>query len=530
MEISQPTDEQKSIINYDGNIAITARPGSGKTYTLVEKMAVLLPLLPDYKGVIAISFTNKASNELMLRCRQRNILTKMSFFGTIDKFYLSQIIIPFSSHITGNMPEYRIVDTELESRYLPLSNFDNSFSEEKEYLLVEILREGKIPLSIIGQIALFLLKRTSGAIKYLKARFSHIIIDEYQDCGSAQHSVFLYLVENGIKGIAVGDIHQAIYRFANRFPTYLVSLLNRNDFRQFELSKNHRCHSSISEYSLCLMGVARDIPSEKRVFKVSISGGDAEIADKIDSYIERIKLKYEVSTNNQIAILCHSNRSVHRIGSLLKTQHKAFEETLLDKDSSDWGRLFRDILYAAFEPDTFAIDFVSQLISEDLEPTKFSSAVSLCKIIFQYLLNEPISAKKNLIEFAKLIYPQKESSLSVRLLDDILSNQAALSTFIPALDNQVNILTLHKSKGLEFEIVFHLDMYKWVIPNEYGTKENQIQDLNLHYVGITRAKKACYIIIGTMRCNSRDEIIRAEASPFLLKPGLHERRKDVCWD
>ena len=93
--IKSPTDEQREIIDYPGNIVVTAKPGSGKTFTIVEKIANVLPDLPDYKGVIAISFTNKASDELKSRCKQRCKDTKQSFFGTIDKFYLSQIIMPF---------------------------------------------------------------------------------------------------------------------------------------------------------------------------------------------------------------------------------------------------------------------------------------------------------------------------------------------------------------------------------------------------------------------------------------------------
>lgn len=45
-------------------------------------------------------------------------------------------------------------------------------------------------------------------------------------------------------------------------------------------------------------------------------------------------------------------------------------------------------------------------------------------------------------------------------------------------------MTLHKSKGLEFNIVFHMDMYRWILPNEYGDAAAQMQDLNLHYVRI----------------------------------------------
>lgn len=62
--IKEPTEEQAKILSHEGNIVVTARPGSGKTYTVVEKIRIVLEKLPDYKGIVAISFTNKASEEL----------------------------------------------------------------------------------------------------------------------------------------------------------------------------------------------------------------------------------------------------------------------------------------------------------------------------------------------------------------------------------------------------------------------------------------------------------------------------------
>ena len=74
------------------------------------------------------------------------------------------------------------------------------------------------------------------------------------------------LCENGLIGVAVGDINQAIYGFSKRFPKYLLSLIGRKDFKHYELSINHRCHPSIVEYSLCLFDVSKTIPKEKEYF------------------------------------------------------------------------------------------------------------------------------------------------------------------------------------------------------------------------------------------------------------------------
>jgi DNA helicase-2/ATP-dependent DNA helicase PcrA len=84
-------------------------------------------------------------------------------------------------------------------------------------------------------------------------------------------------------------------------------------------------------------------------------------------------------------------------------------------------------------------------------------------------------------------------------------------------------MTLHKSKGLEFDLVFHLDLYRWILPQFNG---DYAQDLNLHYVGITRAKEACILCNSTHRHNSNDQIVVAEDSEFLSLEGLPELRVD----
>lgn len=528
--IKSPTDEQKDIIDYLGNIVVTAKPGSGKTFTIVEKIATVLPDLPDYKGVIAISFTNKASDELKRRCKQRCKDTKQSFFGTIDKFYLSQIIMPFACHITGIKNDYEVIDDiPEEGKYASLLQYDSVFTQSQKDLLIEGLYEGFVFLKFIGETALMIIERVSNVILYLKAKYSHVIIDEYQDCGAVQHSIFEYLVENGLIGIAVGDINQAIYGFSNRFPKYLLSLMSKSNYMVFHLNKNHRCHPSISEYSLCLFDASKTVPTDKRVFKVCVDGDEENMCQRIDQYIEAIKTKYNVANNNQIAVLCRGNSTIHRIDSFLKTHHKVYNETVIDKDTSEWGRLFRDILISHFEENTFSADYVEKYFLEEIEPQKYKQALSLIDSIFSTDAKGFYATTEKMVAFAELIYPTKRNETAIANLQTVLSSEEILSNYFPAAEDEINIMTLHKSKGLEFNIVFHMDMYKWVIPNEYGTDEAKLQDLNLHYVGITRAIDVCYIMIGSKRYNSQGKCYDALPSPFLEKQELIDRRVDVKW-
>ncbi len=529
--IKQPTDEQNNVLECAGNIVITAKPGSGKTFTVVEKIARILPSLPNYKGVIAISFTNKASDELKKRCKQRCDDTKQSFFGTIDRFYISQIIIPFACHITGKNPEYGVINgLPNDGKYADLKNMHWPLTSHAESLLVDGLSDGKIFLEYTGETALLILNRAPGAMRYIRARYSHIIIDEYQDCGEIQDVIFNLLVDNGVIGIAVGDINQAIFGFANRFPKYLISLVGRDNFIHFELNRNHRCHPGIVEYSLCLYNASKTIPEDKRVFQVTVSGNERQIASAIDSHISAIKQKYGVNNNKSIAILCKSNVSVARMGACLSTPHKVFAETILDRDSSEWGRFFRSILSSRFEEELFAPDFAEELFSEEYEPGKYRKALSLCETVFQCAEDQLFSVEKEIISLAEMILPQKSNSNALTNLHSVLNTPELLRNYIPATNDEINLMTLHKSKGLEFNIVFHLDLYKWVFPNEHGSEEAKLQDLNLHYVGITRAKDVCYIMNGSQRYRSNNnDYITAEPSPFLELPGLSERRRNVVW-
>ena len=173
--INEPTNEQKAILNYNGNTVVTANPGSGKTYTVVEKIGKVLHDLPSYKGIIAISFTNKASDELKKRCKRKGINAKSSFFGTIDKFYISEIIIPFASHLTHVMPEYQVVEsTETEKHYSELGMITENVTKEQGALLKEALCKGKIFLNISGEMAWYIMCNVPGVRKYMQSRYSHV--------------------------------------------------------------------------------------------------------------------------------------------------------------------------------------------------------------------------------------------------------------------------------------------------------------------------------------------------------------------
>ena len=224
-----PTNEQQKIIDEKSNCVVIAKPGSGKTFTLSHKIKNILPELPHYRGVIAISYTNKASNELKRRCLVTGVDAKSSFFGTIDTFFLAEIIIPFGTHLFGKPDnEINVIKSdELEDINPELLNFPETtedISKGHISFLERLYLNGIIILESIGILALYIFDNSYACKRYLRARYKDVIIDEYQDCGEWQHALFIRLVNIGLTGVAVGDLDQSIFAFAGKDSKYLAAL------------------------------------------------------------------------------------------------------------------------------------------------------------------------------------------------------------------------------------------------------------------------------------------------------------------
>lgn len=523
------SEEQKKVFNYDGNVVVIANPGSGKTFIVCEKIKFIINKLLDYQGVIAISYTNKASKEL--KDRLKNVNLKSSFFNTLDTFLLMEIIYPFGQHVFGNAKEeFQIYDNKDKS-----SNEVNEFrskstiySYEGKYIkLGELYLNGKIMLEYISELAVYIINRSKACKNYLKARYKYIFIDEYQDCGEGQHNIFLKIVSLGIIGVAVGDPNQSIYGFSGKSSKYLLQLKENSNFEIFYLTRNYRCHKSIIEYSSRLLD--KDTLMEcddKRIFYKKVNGNQIDICKYIDSEIDKIKSLFSIKNYNDIAILVRGDVTGKIVNNNLNTEHRYFQTTELDKDSSLWSGLFKRLLrYKMNSGNKYA--FVEEFFYEDDD--KF-------KILYNELREfDEIDIKKedcktNFIRIAELIYPHGKNDKAIRLLEEILKDDNLYNSYKEADKNQVQIMTLHKSKGLEFRIVIHLDMYRFILPNE--KKENGIwkiigfnQALNLHYVGITRAIDACFIITSTKRINGSNSELSAEDSILLSYHNVKELRK-----
>lgn len=531
--MDKPTSEQSQIINFQDNTVVIAGPGSGKTYTIVQKIIKILDNIEDYQGVIAISYTRKAAEELKKRVKKINVSDANSFFGTIDSFILSDIIYKFSTQFTGSSVDYEIITIEklikIDDKYKWLSNLTIDNLNKNTINIEALLSDGYIPLEIITEIGLFIMENVSQCKKYFLAKYTHIIIDEYQDCDIAKHKFFSILVEWGLIGIAVGDPNQSIYAFSQKYSKYLMKLEKLQSFKTFELTINHRSHHSIINFSDLIIDRPLSFPEEEidRIFLSKTSGDEKDLLNMIYYEIELIKRKYKI-LDKDIAFLCRSGHTAERLHRHWKGKSKLLTRTKFSTQNTSNSSLIDDLVRVLLNHQDEKIAVVDVMEFFYIE-NNFRNT----KLIHNFLESGNLEIEK-IIEYINemcLLVSQKGlQENEIRLLKDILTDEDELLKYTETADDEINIITIHSSKGMEFDCVFIFDMYQWVISDnrfsnmrEERYKEYVEQNWNLFYVAVSRAKEVVFIMNGDIRYNAGGKIRDASPSNFLTTSRISNR-------
>ena len=92
MDIYKWTNEQRRIIEDNNSLIVSASAGTGKTFVITQKVEYEIQLNQTFKKLAALTFTNKAADELNSRLKKNN---EGNFIGTIHNFVLNEIINPF---------------------------------------------------------------------------------------------------------------------------------------------------------------------------------------------------------------------------------------------------------------------------------------------------------------------------------------------------------------------------------------------------------------------------------------------------
>lgn len=111
--------QQKVAVDQEGNVVVTACPGSGKTRVLTCRVIKGLEELSSPKHrVIALTFTNRATDEIQSRLDQLSISKDQLWAGTIHSFALEWILRPYAPYVPRLQRGFSIADEFLSDRIL----------------------------------------------------------------------------------------------------------------------------------------------------------------------------------------------------------------------------------------------------------------------------------------------------------------------------------------------------------------------------------------------------------------------------
>lgn len=531
-----PSAQQDQAIQCVSDMVIVARPGSGKTSVLSCKVRSLVSELRPYQGIIAISFTNKASDELERRCKADAFDVKSSFFGTIDEFCLREIVFPFARQLMPVAAEVKTAKVselpELVRRMLPATPIqDGTVANTVEFMpfLQGALAQGFVPLETVGMLARYVVDQSLACQKYLVARYRAVYIDEYQDSGYFQHQLFLKLKALGLTAVAVGDSDQSIYAFAYKDPRYLLELTaHGSGFAHFAITTNFRSHPSINDFALRLLDPNHPIAAtnDMRVLIKTIDGDQRAMSTWLGTAIPHLMRHYQVESAGRVAILCRHQHSARLIAEYLGVAHHLVEESPFKTAPSAEASLFSDLLRLRYDQRLTAEALIER--SGALKPApKERRALRRALLSCRSCLEDDLVT--TVLDAATRLMGQQPSPIGAMELGAVCGDAGKLRWFQCPSRDAVQIMTLHKAKGLEFDLVFHADLYDHVIPTRLyppGTFgqvifENEIQCLNLHYVGVTRAVKACVLMTSTFRINRKGEVKNGAPSQFIGRNGAN---------
>lgn len=279
-------DKQKeAVLATDGPCLVIAGAGSGKTKVLTHKIAYDIESGIKPWNILAITFTNKAANEMKERIEKLiGDAAKDLWMGTFHSICV-RILRRYIDRI-GYKTDFVIFDTSDQKTLIKeclktlkvddkiftdrgvlseISNGKNEMLEPKAYgvkyagdfrkkTIAEIyelyqrrLRENNaIDFDDIINFTIKILSENSDVLDYYTEKFKYILVDEYQDTNKAQFTLVSLLASKYGNVTAVGDNDQGIYSFRGADISNILNF--ERDFpgtRIIKLEQNYRCTGNI---------------------------------------------------------------------------------------------------------------------------------------------------------------------------------------------------------------------------------------------------------------------------------------------
>lgn len=304
-DFGQVNDAQKeAVLTTEGPVLMIAGPGTGKTFTLVKRLAYLV-IEKNVKPseIMVVTFTEKAAKELLTRISNEfikydlNLNINEMYIGTFHSVCLR--LLKENSEYTDNDKQYRMLDA-FEQTYLVCCNIDNfnllggygrhiksknvwkqsleicryvnqmmeelvdidameSDQDEDMRFLARLVRRYKellersssMDFSSIQTKTYEMLMRHPDVLKRIRENIRYIMVDEYQDTNYIQERL-VFLFAGDRKNICVvGDDDQGMYRFRGASIRNILEFpdkFEKGECKVIHLDTNYRSEPGIIDF------------------------------------------------------------------------------------------------------------------------------------------------------------------------------------------------------------------------------------------------------------------------------------------
>jgi DNA helicase-2/ATP-dependent DNA helicase PcrA len=335
---------QQAAYDSRGHCVVLAGPGSGKTKTLVLKLArILAEDVRAPRGVACVTYSQECARELSRRLERLGLRdTSNLFVGTVHGFCLRHILMPYARlagldvphpltlattrqtdrafkqvaegllgigqpYKSHDMGRYRRVHLD---RTAPDWNADPDLARITEGYESALRQAGLVDFDDLVIFGHRLVADCDWVLPAIQARWPVLAVDEYQDLGLPLHQIVQRLAfAGGVRLFAVGDADQSVYGFAGADGGLLLELGERPDVETVRLELNYRSAGRIIRASELALGEARGYwprdPDRQAVvaFTERAGGLEDQAAHVVETLIPQALAEKPGRTVGDIAIL-----------------------------------------------------------------------------------------------------------------------------------------------------------------------------------------------------------------------------------
>jgi DNA helicase-2/ATP-dependent DNA helicase PcrA len=387
-------------------------------------------------------------------------------------------------------------------------------------------QKGLIDFDDMVLIGLRLVERHPWIRKALHARFPIIVVDEYQDLGAALHRLVMALCFNSDKTsrlFAVGDPDQSIYGFTGAQPELLEALAKDSRVESGRLRMNYRSLQSLVSASEAALGEVRGYEAaagEGGVidFHSCTNGIDHQAEVICDQLIPRA-LKDKTARNiGQIAVLYNDKFLGDSIAAAAAT--RGIEFVRVDKNApypktaiTRWLEACASWCSGGWKDSeprlsdllaTWKSFWVGELSDSELRARRQTLLNFLFEmrtddgLLEDWLLEFELRSLGDLV--ATIPTLRDEKAHIEKILKACEKNQPLFGWSVARFGgqlggaDQLKLMTLHSSKGLEFDVVCMMGLDQGSLPWDNLTAKAKREPRRLFYVGLTRARYVVHML------------------------------------